>query len=294
MDRDLTLDLKTKIAERRALLVPGASNALAARLIEDMGFEAVYITGAGVTNTFYGMPDLGFIGLGDLVAHTTAVREAVDLPLIVDIDTGFGNALNVHHTVRAIERAGANGIQIEDQVMPKRCGHFNGKEVVSVAEAAMRVRAAVEGRRDPNFQIIARTDARATNGLDDALERGQRFVEEGADVVFIEAPESVAEVETVMRRFDRPQVLNLVIGGKTPIVPIEDAARMRVGLVLYANIALQSAVAGMRQALGRLKADGRCDEDTPGIASFRERQGLVRKPHFDALDARYTVADGAD
>lgn len=292
MDRDLTLELKTKIAERRALLVPGASNALAARLIEEMGFEAVYITGAGVTNTFYGMPDLGFIGLGDLVAHTTAVREAVDLPLIVDIDTGFGNALNVHHTVRAIERAGANGIQIEDQVMPKRCGHFNGKEVVSVAEAAMRVRAAVEGRRDPNFQIIARTDARATNGLDDALERGQRFVEEGADVVFIEAPESVAEVETVMRRFDRPQVLNLVIGGKTPIVPIEDAARMRVGLVLYANIALQSAVAGMRQALGRLKADGRCDEDTPGIASFRERQGLVRKPHFDALDARYTVADG--
>lgn len=290
MDRDLTLELKTKIAERRALLVPGASNALAARLIEEMGFEAVYITGAGVTNTFFGMPDLGFIGLTDLVAHTTAVREAVNLPLIVDIDTGFGNALNVHHTVRAIERAGANGIQIEDQVMPKRCGHFNGKDVVSPAEAAMRVRAAVEARRDPNFQIIARTDARATHGLDDALERGQRFVDEGADIVFIEAPESLAEVETVMRRFDRPQVLNLVIGGKTPIVPLADAERMRVGMVLYANIALQSAVAGMRQALGRLKDDGRCDEDTPGIASFRERQALVRKPHFDALDARYTVA----
>lgn len=294
MDRDLNLDLKTKIAERRALLVPGASNALAARLIEDMGFEAVYITGAGVSNTFYGMPDLGFIGLGDLVAHTTAVRESVDLPLIVDIDTGFGNALNVHHTVRAIERAGANGIQIEDQVMPKRCGHFNGKDVVSVAEAAMRVRAAVDARRDPNFQIIARTDARATNGLDDALERGQRFAEEGADIIFIEAPESLAEVETVMRHFERPQVLNLVIGGKTPIVAHEDAERMRVGLVLYANIALQSAVAGMRQALGRLKAEGRCDEDTPGIASFKERQGLVRKPHFDALDARYSLEEDRD
>ena len=290
MDRDLTLELKTKIAERRALLVPGASNALTARLIEEMGFEAVYITGAGVTNTFFGMPDLGFIGLSDLVAHTTAVREAVNLPLIVDIDTGFGNALNVHHTVRAIERAGANGIQIEDQVMPKRCGHFNGKDVVSASEAAIRIRAAVEARRDANFQIIARTDARATHGLDDAMERAQRFVDEGADIIFIEAPESLQEVETVLARFDRPQVLNLVIGGKTPIVPLADAERLRVGMVLYANIALQSAVAGMRQALGRLKEDGRCDEDTPGVASFRERQALVRKPHFDALDARYTLA----
>lgn len=294
MDRDLNLELKTKIAERRALLVPGASNALAARLIEDMGFEAVYITGAGVTNTFYGMPDLGFIGLGDLVAHTTAVREAVQLPVVVDIDTGFGSALNVHHTVRAIERAGANGIQIEDQVMPKRCGHFNGKEVVPAAEAAMRVRAAVEARRDGNFQIIARTDARAATGLDDALERAERFAAEGADVIFVEAPESLDEVETVMARIDRPQVLNLVIGGKTPIVSIDEAKRLRVGLVLYANIALQSAVAGMRQALGRLKADGRCDEDTPGIASFRERQALVRKPHFDALDASYSLADDRD
>jgi 2-methylisocitrate lyase-like PEP mutase family enzyme len=294
MDRDLNLELKTKIAERRALLVPGVSNALAARLVEDMGFEATYITGAGVTNTFFGMPDLGFIGLSDLVAHTTAVRQAVNLPLMVDIDTGFGSALNVHHTVRAIERAGANGIQIEDQVMPKRCGHFNGKEVVSVAEAAMRVRAAVEARRDPNFQIIARTDARAATGLDDALERGQRFVEEGADVIFIEAPESLAEVETVMAAFDRPQLLNLVIGGKTPIVPLADAERMRVGMVLYANIALQSAVAGMRQALGRLKQDGRCDESSPGVASFKERQALVRKSYFDALDARYSLEDDRD
>lgn len=294
MQSDLNRELKTKIAERRALLVPGASNALAARLVEDMGFEAVYVTGAGVSNTFYGMPDLGFIGLGDLVAHTAAIREAVELPIIVDVDTGFGNPLNVHHTVRTIERAGANGIQIEDQIMPKRCGHFNGKEVVPIAEAAMRVRAAVEGRRDESFQIIARTDARAVSSLDDAIERAERFIEEGADVIFIEAPESLDEVARVMARFEVPQVLNLVIGGKTPIVPLEEAARMRCGLVLYANLALQSAIAGMRQALGHLKQGGLCDESTPGIASFEERQALVRKPHFDALDDSYVLDGGTN
>lgn len=289
MKINLNLELKAKLQERRALLVPGAANALSARVIEDLGFEAVYITGAGVTNTFFGLPDLGFIGVADVVQHTAAIRQAVSLPLIVDADTGFGSALNVHYTVRALERAGANGIQLEDQVMPKKCGHFFGKEVVSRGEAVERVKAAVAAREDPDFQIIARTDSRAALGLDEALGRADLFIRAGADVVFVEAPESREEIETVMARFDVPQVLNLVIGGKTPVIGLKDAQAMRCGMVLYANVALQSAVAGMQAALGRLKADGHVDERTPGIASFEDRQRLVRKPLYDELDRRHAL-----
>jgi 2-methylisocitrate lyase-like PEP mutase family enzyme len=279
--------LKRKLQERRALIVPGTANALGARVIEDLGFEVAYITGAGVSNTALALPDIGFIGLNDIVQHTMAVRQAIDLPLVVDIDTGFGNPVNVYHTIQSVEVAGANGVQLEDQEMPKKCGHFAGKAVASRTEAVERVRAAVEARRDPDFQIIARTDARAVLGLDEALERARLFAEAGADVVFVEAPESRAEVETVMASLDMPQVLNLVIGGKTPSIPHEEAKALRIGMVLYANVALQSAVAGMMAALGRLKADGYIDETTPGVASFADRQRLVRKPFYDALDARH-------
>jgi len=289
IDKSLNLELRTKLAERRALLVPGAANALAARVIEDLGFEAVYLTGAGLSNTFFGIPDLGFINLTDVVQHTLAIRQAVKIPIIVDADTGFGSALNVHHTVRALEQAGANGIQLEDQVMPKKCGHFSGKEVVPRAEAVEHIRAAVEARRDPDFQIIARTDARAVLGLEEALARAEAFIEAGADVTFVEAPEGRGEIETIMKRLDKPQVLNLVIGGKTPTVDHADAKAMRVGMLLYANVALQAAVAGMQTALTRLKTDGRVDEKTPGIASFADRQRLVQKDYFDALDKRHAV-----
>jgi 2-methylisocitrate lyase-like PEP mutase family enzyme len=291
MTRDLNSELKTKLRERRALIVPGAANALAARVIEDIGFEAVYITGAGVTNTFLALPDLGFLGVTDIVQHTAAVRDAVDLPIVVDADTGFGNALNVHHTVRALERAGANGVQIEDQVMPKKCGHFADKEVVGRAEAVERIRAAVEARRDPNFQIIARTDARAALGLEEAIERAQLFIKAGADVTFVEAPENRVEIEAIMARLETPQVLNVVIGGKTPTIDLAEAKAMRCGMLLYANVALQSAVAGMQSALARLKADGRFDETAPGVTSFADRQRLVRKPFFDALDTRYAIRE---
>ena len=291
MVESLNRRLAAQLAERRALIVPGAANALAARVIEDLGFEAVYLTGAGVSNTWLGMPDLGFTGLAEVVAHTIAIRQAVSLPIIVDADTGFGNAVNVHHTVRSIERAGANAIQLEDQLAPKKCGHFSGKEVVSRSEAVERVRAAVEARIDPDFQIIARTDARAVLGLDEALWRAQAFVEAGADVVFVEAPESREEISQVIRSVAVPQVLNLVIGGRTPTIAHAEARAMGVGMLLYANVALQAAIAGMQGALSRLKADGMIDEHTPGIASFGDRQRLVRKDYYDAIDRRHATPD---
>jgi 2-methylisocitrate lyase-like PEP mutase family enzyme len=289
MTIDLNLMLKEKLAERRAIIVPGAANALAARVIEDLGFEAIYITGAGVSNTALALPDLGFIGLTDIVQHTIAIRQATSLPLIVDADTGFGNALNVHYTVKSLELAGANGIQLEDQVLPKKCGHFTSKQVVSRNEAVDRVRAAVEARTNPNFQIIARTDARAVLGLDEAIERAQLFKAAGADVVFVEAPESREEIERIVGAIDLPHIVNLVIGGKTPSISQTDAAHMGIGMVLYANVALQSAVAGMQYALTRLRDEGELDETTPGIASFEDRQRLVRKAEYDAIDARFSA-----
>lgn len=279
--------MRRKLQERRALLVPGAANALAARVIEAMGFEAVYLSGAGLTNTFYGMPDLGFAGLQDVAQHTAAIRDAVELPLIVDADTGFGNALNVRHTVRTLERAGANAIQLEDQVMPKKCGHFAGKAVVERAEMVGKIKAAVDARMSPDFLVIARTDARAVHGLDEALERAHAFAAAGADVTFVEAPTSAAELRRIASELPVPQVVNVVIGGRTPVMTREDYAAMGFALVLYANAALQGALRGMMNALGRLQQTGQLAEDADLVATFAERQALVRKPLFDDLDAKY-------
>ncbi len=260
---------------------------MSARLIEQLGFEAVYLSGAGITNTFYGLPDLGFIGLSDLAAHTAATRDAVSLPIVVDADTGFGNALNVRHSVRTLERAGANAIQIEDQQMPKKCGHFDGKSVIGAQEAAAKIKAAVDARNSQDLLIIARTDARATEGLDAAIERAALYAEHGADITFVEAPQSTQELRRIASELAVPQLVNVVIGGKTPALSTPEFAQMGFGLVLYANAALQGALKGMTDALTHLRDKGRLDEDSALVASFAQRQRLVNKPLFDELDRRY-------
>jgi len=279
--------LKALAAARRGVIVPGAFNALSARVIADAGFEAIYVTGAGVTNMWFGMPDQGFMGLAEIADHTARIRDAVELPLIVDADTGFGNALNVHHAVRVLERAGADCIQLEDQVAPKRCGHFAGKDVIPLDEAVGKIKAAVDARRDPDLLIMARTDAAATQGFDAAVERAQRFAEAGADILFVEAVTSADEVRALPRRLATPQLVNMVIGGKTPIVGADELKDLGYGFVLYANAALQGAVAGMQRVLGALQQAGRVDEDPSLVVSFAERQRLVDKPRWDELEGRY-------
>ncbi|MGH7124860.1 MAG: isocitrate lyase/PEP mutase family protein, partial [Stellaceae bacterium] len=209
--------LRQAISERRALVVPGAANALTARIIEDQGFEAIYLTGAGLANTELGVPDIGLVTLTELARATSAIAGATTLPLIVDADTGFGNAINVAHTVRTLERAGAAAIQLEDQSFPKRCGHFAGKQLVRGAEMVGKVKAAVDARRSDDCLIIARTDARAVEGLDAAISRAQSYAEAGADATFVEAPESRAELAEIPRRLGVPQVANIVVDGKTPL-----------------------------------------------------------------------------
>ncbi len=281
--------LRKKLSERRGLLVPGAANALAARIIEDLGFEAVYLSAAGVTNTLWGMPDLGFISLSEIAQHTAALREAVNIPLLVDADTGFGNALNVRNSVRVLERAGADAIQLEDQTTPKKCGHFSNKSIIHAEEMAGKIKAAVDARLSGDLLIIARTDALAVEGCDAAIERARLYIEAGADVTFVEAPESVETMRKIPQVLSVPQVVNVVVGGKTPVLDRKELAAMGFALVLYANVALQGAIAGMQTALKQLKASGRMDEASAVVASFTERQRLVKKPFFDELESKYAA-----
>jgi 2-methylisocitrate lyase-like PEP mutase family enzyme len=281
------------IAARKAMVVPGAANALSARIIEDLRFDAVYVTGAGVTNMYLGLPDMGFLSLTQLVEHTAAIRDAVSLPLIVDADTGFGNALNVRHTIKTLQRAGANAIQIEDQVSPKRCGHFDGKEVVPTGEMQEKIRAAVDARTSEDLLVIARTDARAVEGFQSAVDRASAYIEAGADVTFVEAPESVDEMRRIPKVLAVPQVVNMVVGGKTPIVDASQLSAMGFAIVLYANAALQGAILGMQNALGELKESGRLNESSASLVSFTERQRLVQKPVVDRMERKYASADVA-
>jgi 2-methylisocitrate lyase-like PEP mutase family enzyme len=274
---------------REAMIVPGAGNALTARVIADQHFDAVYVTGAGIANTHLGAPDIGLVTLSELANTVSAIAEICHLPLIVDVDTGFGNAINTQRTVRLIERAGAFAMQIEDQVFPKKCGHFSGKAVISVEEAVSKIKAAVDAREDANTMIIARTDARAIDGIEAAIDRAAAFIEAGADMTFVEAPRSEEEMHMITTRLKVPQVANMVVGGKTPLTPRSRLAELGFSLVLYANTPLQAAMRAMSEILGALKADGDVSAVIDRLADFDERQRLVDKESYDRLEDRYRV-----
>ena len=285
------MSLRDRLAQDTPLLAPGAYDALSALLVEQAGFEAIYLSGASIAYTQLGRPDIGLVSFDHVADVVGRVAERVSLPLIVDGDTGFGNAVNVSHTVRTLERAGADAIQLEDQVFPKRCGHFNGKDVAPLGEMIGKIKAAVDARTDSNFLIVARTDARSVHGFDAAVERAARMAEAGADLLFVEATESVDEVRKLPALLPLPQVMNIVIGGKTPQLPQSELAELGFGLVLYANTALQGAVLGMQRALGELQAKGILREDPNLVIPFMERQRLVDKPRFDAMEKHYAQGD---
>ena len=282
--------LRAAINERRGIVVPGAANALAARIADDVGFEILYVTGAGIANTSYGVPDLGLVTMTEVVDVVTAISDSCSASLIVDADTGFGNPLNVIRTVRRLERAGANALQLEDQLFPKRCGHFAGKGVIPTDSMVMKIKAAVDTRHSSDLLIIARTDARAVEGLPAAIDRAHRYVEAGADVIFIEAPVSAEELRTVAAAVDVPQVANMVVGGQTPLLPADVLRDMGFALLLYANAALQASIKAMQEVLGALHQHGSLDGVRDRLASFESRQQTVRKAEWDRLDGKYGAA----
>jgi 2-methylisocitrate lyase-like PEP mutase family enzyme len=281
--------LKDLLARRAAVTVPGAANALFARVIEDLGFEAVYVTGAGVANMLLGVPDIGLTTMTEVSETVAAISDAVAIPVIVDADTGFGNAVNMVRTIRTFERAGAAGIQIEDQVFPKKCGHFAGKHVIEAGEMVQKIKAAVDARRDPSLQIIARTDARAVEGLDRALDRAQAYIAAGADATFVEAPTGLEELARIPKTLAVPQVANIVFGGKTPDPGRDKLAELGFSIVLYANAALQAALKATYEVLGTLKTEGSLQSVADRLASFEERQRFVAKEAWDAREARYRL-----
>lgn len=285
-----TQKLKNILDRRAAVTIPGAANAMFARVIEDLGFDAVYVTGAGVANMHLGAPDIGLTTMTEVADVIATISDAVSLPLIVDADTGFGNAVNMVRTIRTFERAGAAGIQIEDQVFPKKCGHFNGKDVVPLQDMVQKIKAAVDTRQDQNLQIIARTDARAILGFEEAMDRARAFIEAGADVTFVEAPTNLDELARIPRELSVPQVANIVFGGKTPDPGRERLAEMGFSIVLYANAALQAALRASYEVLGALKEKGSLEPVAHLLATFEERQRAVAKDQWDAREARYRAS----
>jgi 2-methylisocitrate lyase-like PEP mutase family enzyme len=288
MARSTTL-LKTILARREATILAGAANGLFARIIEDLGYEAVYVTGAGVANMYLGAPDIGLTTLTEIAGHVAAIADAVALPLLVDADTGFGNPVNMVRTVKVLERAGAAGLQIEDQVFPKKCGHFDGKEVIPLEEMLAKIKAAVDTRRDGDLQIVARTDARAILGLQAAIDRAGAMIEAGADVTFVEAPTSAEELAQIVRALSVPQVANMVFGGRTPELGQKKFAELGFGCVLYANAALQAALKASHDVLASLKREGSLASVADRLAGFDVRQQTVAKPKYDELERRYRL-----
>ena len=280
-------ELRNMLAPGAALLLPGVANALAARVVADQGFAAAYVTGAGVANMFFGVPDIGLVTLSELAAHVAAIRDVFSGPLVVDADTGFGNAVNMLRTVQLLERAGADALQIEDQVFPKRCGHFSGKQVIPAAEMVQKLKAAVDARHDRDVLIIARTDAIAPEGFESALARAAAYHEAGADLTFVEAPTSLEQMAEIPRRLPWPQILNIVMGGRTPEPTNAKVREMGFAGVIYANVALQAAVLGMQAALGELKRQGHMGDAAKLVVDFSERQRLVVKHEYDALERKY-------
>lgn len=279
------MSLREIVSRRQAVLAPGAANALFARIIEDLGYECVYVTGAGIANMALGAPDIGLTSLDDIAQTVSRIADAVALPLIVDADTGFGNAVNTWRTMKVLERAGASAIQLEDQEFPKRCGHFNGKSVVPLHEMLPKIRAAADARTRDTL-IIARTDALAVDGIDAALDRAAAFIEAGADMTFVEAPRDADQMRRI-GALSVPQVANIVHGGKTPPLPQSELADMGFGIVLYANAALQAAVRASAEVLGSLKATGSLDAVHDRLATFEQRQSAVAKDRWDALETRF-------
>jgi 2-methylisocitrate lyase-like PEP mutase family enzyme len=270
----------------RALLLPGAADALAARVIEAVGFEAVYVSGAGVTNAMLGLPDLAFLTLTELAAQVEAIRDAVEIPIVIDADTGFGGPLNVRRTVQALARRGADAIQLEDQESPKRCGHFDDKRVLPAQEMVAKIQAAVDARPSDRLLIVARTDALETEGLEAALDRASTYREAGADVTFVEAPRTRDELAAI-GRLPGHQIVNVVEGGKTPVLPTQELEEMGFGIVLYANSALRGAIHGMRNVLEHLHRERSTLGTLDSLAGWEERQAIVRKDEFEWLARRY-------
>lgn len=285
--------LRARLDQRPVLLAPGIVDPLTAQIAVNAGFEALYLTGAGIAYTRLGMPDIGLTTMNDVVDVVMRVADKVSVPLIVDGDTGFGNALNVQRTVRCFERAGAAAIQLEDQTFPKRCGHLRGKAVVSADDMVGKIKAAVDARQD-GLLVIGRTDAGAIEGFERAFERAERYAEAGADIIFVEAPRTREELASVPRMLGalRPLMANMVEGGRTPMTPVADLEAMGYSLVVFSAGVVRAMAKTARQFYDTLRADGSSDAVRDAMYSFDELAEIVGTTALLEAGAGYEPAGG--
>lgn len=282
-------NLKTRLADERITVAPGIYDALSGLIVEQAGFNTAYMSGASLAYTRFGRPDIGLIGMREVADTVTVIRERINIELVVDGDTGYGNALNVMRTVKEFERAGASAIQLEDQDLPKRCGHLNGKTLVSASEMVGKLKAAVDTRVDQDTLIIARTDAIAVEGFECALERAEKYLEAGADVLFVEAPENRDQMEKMNLQFSGriPLLANMVEGGKTPISGADDLEELGYSIVIFPGGTVRAVSFAMQEYLGQLKKTGSTDLWRNRMFDFGGFNDLIGTPEMLAKGERY-------
>ncbi len=287
-----TTQLRQLLARPGALMAPGVADALNAKLVRRHGFEAVYMTGAGTSAVRLGMPDVGLLTMTEMVDNAARIADASGLPVIADADNGYGGVLNVRRTIQAYERAGVAAVHLEDQVMPKRCGHLTGKQLVPVEEMTAKIRAAADARRDADFVLIARTDAIAVEGFEPALERALRYREAGADVLFVEAP-SAGELPKIAPRLKAPLLYNMATSGKTPFLEREEIERLGFKIIIYPNWLMLAAIRAASEVLATLKQTGTIAGVAKDVPSFKEFFDLLGMPEVQDLEARYGIDEKA-
>ena len=282
-----TTQLRQLIATGKTYFIPGAYDGLSARLIENAGAEIVYATGGGIARST-GVPDMGLLTAKEVADRLEQIVDAVDLPVIADMDTGYGNALNARRAAKAFERVGVAGFHLEDQLFPKRCGHLEGKTLIPAEEHCAKIRAVKDALSDDDTVLIARTDAIAVEGIDAAMDRMHKYIEAGADVAFVEAPRTMEMIERVAKELDCPKLLNMFWGGKTPVVSREDLERLGFGLVIVPGDLQRTAIHAMQEAAAAIMKDGNTESLKDRMATFDDREVAVNTAHYMDLDKKYS------
>jgi 2-methylisocitrate lyase-like PEP mutase family enzyme len=281
-------DLRQLLTGDELVIAPGAYDGLTARLVELAGFPVVYATGAGISNSQLALADVGLLTMNEMLEQVRKMTGVVNIPVICDIDTGYGNAVNLYRTVQEFIRAGAAAVQIEDQIIPKKCGHFEGKQLIPFDESVQKVRAAVEARGQDHLVIIARTDAIAVEGVPEALRRAKAYHEAGADALFVEAPRTPDELAEIGRSLPGIKIANIVEGGRTPIMPAATLTEMGFKIAIYANLVLRSSVKAIQASLEHLRANGDTHAIVDRMITMEERARVTQKDFLDSLEKRFT------
>lgn len=279
-------NLRQLLKRKKLIVAPGAYDALTAKLIEGTGFEALYMTGYGTAASMLGLPDIGLLTMTEMLSNVRAIADAVEIPLIADADTGYGNAINVIRTVREYEKAGAAALHIEDQVWPKRCGHMAGKQVIPKEDMSAKIRAATENRSSADFLIIARTDALAVEGWESTIERARAYIEAGADILFIEAPETEEQMERIPKLFEAPCLIN--IAPRTPLLSVKRLEQMGYAIAIYPGICLAATIRANMEELRRMKESGEPPDFGDFLASFLEFNQFIGVAHYNEIEQKYS------